>query len=35
ENWKIRSEITPRFEDVIIQKYNSDSFLDTNLDEKL
>ena len=35
ENWKIRSEITPRFEDTIIQKYNSDSFLDTILDEEL
>ena len=35
ENWKIRSEITQRFEDAIIQKYNSDSFLDTNLDEEL
>ena len=32
ENWKIRSEITPRIEDTIIQKYNSDSFLNTNLD---
>jgi len=35
ENWKIRSEITPRIEDTIIQKYNSDSFLDTILDEEL
>ncbi len=35
ENWKIRSEITPRIEDTIIQKYNSDSFLNTNLDEEL
>ena len=35
ENWKIRSEITPRFEDTIVQKYNSDSFLNTNLDEEL
>ena len=35
ENWKIRSEITPRLEDTIIQKYNSDSFLDTILDEEL
>ena len=35
ENWKIRSEITPRFEDTIIQKYNSDSFLNTILDEEL
>ncbi len=35
ENWKIRSEITPRFGDIIIQKYNSDSFLGTNLDEEL
>jgi len=35
ENWKIHSEITPRFEDTIIQKYNSDSFLDTILDEEL
>jgi len=35
ENWKIRSEITPRLEDIIVQKYNSDSFLDTNLDEEL
>jgi len=35
ENWKIRSEITPKFEDIIVQKYNSDSFLDTILDEEL
>ena len=35
ENWKIRSEITPRVEDMIVQKYNSDSFLDTILDEEL
>ncbi|MFW9900721.1 MAG: cysteine hydrolase family protein [Candidatus Thorarchaeota archaeon] len=35
ENWKIRSEITPRDEDIIIQKYNSDSFFDTPLDEEL
>ncbi len=35
EKWKIRSEITPLNEDIIIQKYNSDSFFDTPLDEKL
>ena len=35
ENWKIRSEITPKNEDIIIQKHNSDSFLKTSLEEKL
>ena len=35
ENWKIRSEITPRSEDFVIQKYNSDSFMNTSLDEEL
>ncbi|MFW9878850.1 MAG: cysteine hydrolase family protein [Candidatus Thorarchaeota archaeon] len=35
ENWKIRVEITPKVEDVIIQKYYPDSFLDTNLEEQL
>lgn len=35
ENWKIRSEITPRNEDIVIQKYNSDSFMNTSLDEEL
>jgi nicotinamidase-related amidase len=35
ENWKISSAITPSVEDTIIQKYNSDSFLDTILDEEL
>ncbi len=35
ENWKIRSEITPRSEDIVIQKYNSDSFMNTSLDEEL
>ena len=35
ENWKIHSEITPRSEDIVIQKYNSDSFMNTSLDEEL
>ena len=35
ENWKIRLEITPRSEDIVIQKYNSDSFMNTSLDEEL
>ena len=35
ENWKIRSEITPRSEDIVVQKYNSDSFMNTSLDEEL
>ena len=35
ENWKIHSDIIPRFGDTIIQKYNSDSFLDTILDKEL
>ena len=35
ENWKICSEISPKVEDIIIQKYNSDSFLETILDEEL
>jgi nicotinamidase-related amidase len=35
ENWKIRSEIMPRSEDIIIQKRDSDSFLNTSFDEEL
>ncbi len=35
KNWKIRSEITPKSEDIIIQKLNSDSFLNTSLEEEL
>jgi len=35
KDWKIRSEITPKSEDIIIQKENPDSFLDTLLDEEL
>jgi len=35
ENWKIRLEIIPRTEDIIVQKHNSDSFLNTSLDEEL
>ena len=35
ENWKIHPAITPNSGDIIIQKYNSDSFMDTSLDEEL
>jgi nicotinamidase-related amidase len=35
ENWKIHSEITPKSEDIIIQKHNSDSFMNTSLEEEL
>jgi len=35
ENWKIHPEIAPGNEDIIIQKYNSDSFLNTSLKEEL
>ena len=35
ENWKIHPAITPRSEDIIVQKYNSDSFMNTSLDKEL
>jgi nicotinamidase-related amidase len=35
KKWKIRSEITPKGEDIIIQKHNYDSFLNTSLEEEL
>ena len=35
ENWKIHPAIISRSEDTIIQKFNSDSFLNTLLDEEL
>ena len=35
DNWKIYPAIIPRSEDIIVQKYNSDSFMNTFLDEEL
>lgn len=35
ENWKIHPEIAPGNEDIIIQKYHSDSFMNTSLKEEL
>ncbi|MFX1419677.1 MAG: cysteine hydrolase family protein [Promethearchaeota archaeon] len=35
EKWKIRPEISPESEDIIIQKHNPDSFLNTPLNEEL
>ncbi|MFX0105813.1 MAG: cysteine hydrolase family protein [Candidatus Hodarchaeota archaeon] len=35
ENWKIHPDVAPRNEDIIIQKYHSDSFMNTTLEEEL
>ena len=35
KGWEIHSDITPKNEDIIIQKTTPDSFLNTNLDEEL
>lgn len=35
ENWKIHPSIAPKSKDITVQKYNSDSFMNTVLDEEL
>ena len=35
KNWEIHPKLKPKKEDLIIQKFHSDSFFDTNLDDEL
>ena len=35
KDWEIHPRLKPKEEDIIIQKYHSDSFFETNLDKKL